>query len=161
MAQPRAERSIRSDWNWHPELPILNSPLFVWPLRPVAILRWFAKSWFALSMTIATLCTALVVWMFLQPPLEQSVSFEFDWIAQMYLRNLGIMILIAGSLHLYFHKFKKQGQKRKYLAQDFEKNHHRFTFGDQVLDNMFWTLASGVTIWTASLLSQQSQRMTV
>lgn len=99
-------------------------------------------------MTIGTLCTALVVWSYLQPPLEQSIRFEFGWVLRMYLRNLGIMILIAGSLHLYFHKFKKQGDKRKFLAREFAENHRRFTFRDQVLDNMFWTLASGVTVWT-------------
>jgi len=32
-----------------------------------------------------------------------------------------------------------------------DEKHSRFTFGDQVLDNMFWSLASSVPIWIAWL----------
>jgi lathosterol oxidase len=42
------------------------------------------------------------------------------------------------------------------------ETHAKFTFGDQVWDNMFWTLAWGVPIWTAyecGLLWMLSQGM--
>ena len=59
------------------------------------------------------------------------------------------MILVAGSLHLYFYVYKKQGEKLKFDARDLARQNKTFTFQNQVHDNIFWTLASGVTVWTA------------
>ena len=66
----------------------------------------------------------------------------------MYLRNLSLIFLVAGSLHLYFYKFGKQNNKLKYNSSELARNNKKFIFGDQVLDNMFWSLVSGVTLWT-------------
>ena len=66
----------------------------------------------------------------------------------MYVRNLILMTLVAGGLHLYFYTFTKQGQKLRYDPRPLMKNGKQFTLGGQIRDNMFWTLASGVTIWT-------------
>ena len=67
----------------------------------------------------------------------------------MYFRNFILMCTVAGELHLYFYTFTKQGQYLKYDPQPLMKNGRKFTLAGQVKDNMFWTLASGVTIWTA------------
>ena len=136
-------------WNWHPSLPIANSPLFELPPRPGAIVRWFAKSWLRLSMTVLVLGSATLTWIFLHPALERRVTFEFGWIAQILLRNLVLTVVVAGSLHLYFHTFRKQDAQRRFMKPGAERRHRRFTWGDQVLDNMFWTLASGVPVWSA------------
>ena len=61
---------------------------------------------------------------------------------------MGLMFLVAGGLHLYFYTFRKQGSTFKYNARDFETDSPRFTFRNQVWDNMFWSCVSGVTIWT-------------
>ena len=143
------DQAVNPQWNWHPVLPIPNSPLFEWSPRPVAIFKWFAKSWLRLSMTLLVLGTATLTWIFLQPALERSVTFEFGWIAQILLRNLGLTVVVAGSLHLYFHTFGKQGRQHRFMKPGTARNHRKFTWGDQVLDNMFWTLASGVPIWSA------------
>jgi sterol desaturase/sphingolipid hydroxylase (fatty acid hydroxylase superfamily) len=52
-------------------------------------------------------------------------------------------------LHVYFYVFKAQGNHRQYDARPFAKNKRSFTFNNQVQDNMFWSCASGVTIWSA------------
>lgn len=136
------------EWNWQPGGRIELSPLFVWPLKPLDVLRWFAASWLALTERLVILALSLATWFYLQPALERCVNFEFGWIAQIYLRNMAFMIVLAGGLHLYFYTFGKQGKTRKYDGRDLVSNHRGFTFGNQVLDNMFWTLASGVTVWT-------------
>ena len=143
------KQAMNKHWNWHPALPIPNSPLFERPLRPGEVFKWYAKSWLRLSMTLLVLGTATLTWTFLQPALERSVTFEFDWIAQIFLRNLGLMIVVAGSLHLYFHTFRKQGRRYRFMKPKTTRDHSRFTWGNQVLDNMFWTSASGVPIWSA------------
>ena len=67
----------------------------------------------------------------------------------MYVRNIVLMSAVAGGLHLYFYTFTKQGQHLKYDPRPLMKNGRQFTLGGQIRDNMFWTLVSGVTIWTA------------
>ena len=59
------------------------------------------------------------------------------------------MTLVAGGLHLYFYVLKRQGDERRYDARPLAEGRSAFTFRSQVKDNMFWSLASGVTIWTA------------
>ena len=144
-----ASPGMKAQWNWHPVLPIPNSPLFEWPPSPVATFRWFAKSWLRLSMTLLVLGASTLTWIILQPALERTGTFEFGWIAQILLRNLALTVVIAGSLHLYLHTFRKQDRHHRFMKPGTERKHRKFTWGDQVLDNMFWTLASGVPIWSA------------
>ena len=93
--------------------------------------------------------TSVVTWNYLQPELEQCKNLHVSWVAQLFLRNVILMLTVAGGLHLYFYVFKMQGAERKYDKHDIQRNHPRFLFSNQVRDNMFWTLASGVTVWTA------------
>ena len=67
----------------------------------------------------------------------------------MYFRNLVLMSTVAGGLHLYFYTFSRQGKKLRYDPRPLMKRGKQFTLGGQVKDNIFWTLASGVSIWTA------------
>ena len=142
-------RPGRKQWNYHPELPIGVSPLFSRPFNPSAILKWFVRGWFPISENLIILTLSCVSWFFFHPALERCQVFQFDWIAQIFARNLVLMVLVAGGLHLYFYGFRQQGEERRYDARPFAKNNRVFTFNNQVLDNMFWTCASGVTIWSA------------
>ena len=36
-------------WNYHPNLPVPNSPIFRWRPRIGFVLNWFRRGWFALS----------------------------------------------------------------------------------------------------------------
>ena len=53
----------------------------------------------------------------------------------------------AASLFLYV---QQAGFRWEFDPRELDKNHERYTFNNQVLDNMFWTLLSGVTFWSAS-----------
>jgi len=59
------------------------------------------------------------------------------------------MIIVAGGLHLYFYTFKKQADNQQFDTKPFNKTHKKFTFKNQTYDNIFWTIASGVTLWTS------------
>ena len=139
----------RPDWNYVPHIPVPFSPLFDWPPRPIAVLRWFAKSWLKVSMITFDAVTAFAIYYLLQPTVETMQNFAPGWIAQIWLRNILLMFLVAGGLHLYLYTFRKQGKTLKYEPRELERNSRIFTFRNQVLDNMFWTVASGVTVWTA------------
>ena len=63
-------------------------------------------------------------------------------------RNLVLAIIVYGAWHLWLYVFRKQGTDFKYNRKWPDGNSKRFTFNNQTYDNMFWTLASGVPIWT-------------
>ncbi len=137
------------EWNWQPSLPLENGPLFVWPPRPLKAAQWLVGLWLPFTDRTAILLIAGAAWFFCHPALAQCQTLAFDWIAQIYLRNLALTILVAGGLHLYLFRFARQGPMRKFEAKDPTGQHRRFTFGSQLLDNMVWTLASGVTVLSA------------
>ena len=122
----------------------------VWPPRLVGTLKWFFGwpgylwPWNSLILGIA-----LVTWFFLTPPLATMQTFEPGWIALIFGRNLGMMVLYFGGLHLYFYIAKGQGNDFKYSTQGLATKSKTFLFGSQVRENMFWSLASGATVWTA------------
>ena len=137
------------EWQHAPNLPIQVSPLFVWPPDPKRMVRWVADRWFALAENSILVVLAVACWAFFQPPLEDARQFAVGWIAQIWVRNLVLMVVVAGGLHLWFHRHKKQGDKLKFDPRELAKKGRMFTFNAQVTDNMFWSLASGVTFWTA------------
>jgi len=136
-------------WNHLPNVPIKVSPFFQWPLRPKDMLVWIWNSWFLISEKLIIVGIAFVSFYLFQPSLEETKNLEASWIFQMYFRNLVLMSTVAGGLHLYFYTFSRQGKKLRYDPRPLMKRGKQFTLGGQVKDNMFWTLASGVSIWTA------------
>jgi len=140
---------MSKEWYWHPDLPISTSPIFAWPPRPLAAIQWLVSYWLALSSVVIELALAVAVWYWLQPEAAQMKSLSAGWIAQLYLRNLILLILVAGGLHLYFHVLRRQEQNLRFDTRGFARKNRRFTLGNQVWDNIFWSIASGVTVWTA------------
>lgn len=141
------EESAR--WNYRPAEPVALNPLFGWPPRPMAILRWYSSMWLQLS--TVTLCAAmagLVWWLFL-PPLESMTNWHWSWMTRVYLANFIPHVLIASLLHLWLYRWRGQERRWKFDARDPARNSGHFTFRNQVHDNMFWTIASGITLWTA------------
>ena len=143
----RPKRDSLPQWNYQPEVPLPVSPLFEWPLNFRKIFNWFWRSWFPISEKLIIVATAYISWTYFQPPLDASKNFSIDWISLMWLRNFVLILIVAGGLHLYFYVFRVQKENRRYQSRAFGKG-RPYTFGDQVRDNMFWTIVSGVTVWT-------------
>ncbi|UWQ92230.1 sterol desaturase family protein [Rhodobacteraceae bacterium M382] len=136
-------------WNHHPDLPIPVSPILSWPPRPVAWIKWIAQYWLALSSVTIELALAWGVYAWFQPEWTQMQTLSPGWIAQIWLRNIVLLTLVAGGLHLWLITLKRQGRTLKFDARDQTANNGHFTFRNQVWDNMFWSLISGVGFWTA------------
>ena len=79
----------RSGWVWHPPLPLKAAPVFVWPPRPLAALRYLLSRAFLGSVMIPFAALATITWLWLQPPLERCAVLGLDWILLMYARNPG------------------------------------------------------------------------
>lgn len=136
------------EWLWRPDLPLVVSPLFSWPPRPIETLRWFAANWLAVTENICFVVLAVFVWACLSPDPDRAAGLEPGWIAALWLRNAVLMIACAGGLHLWLYRWRRQGRERRFERKERPRGGPSFMFRDQVLDNMFWTLMSGVTVWT-------------
>lgn len=113
------------------------------------MVKWVADRWFTLAENSILVGVAYISWRWFQPPLEETKTFAIGWILEIYIRNFLLLLAVAGGLHLYFYRWRKQGDERKFDARALKTGSRGFTFNNQVADNMFWSLASGVAFWTA------------
>jgi len=139
-----SKTSENKAWNYHPDLPLKDPSIFVWPPNPAFLMRWFARNWLTLSERVLMVIIAVGLWLVAYPKLETAQSFAFGWIAQIWLVNMVLMIVSAGGLHLFFITYRKQGKRLKFDPRDQGRNNRLWNFSDQVKDNMFWSLGSGV-----------------
>ncbi len=140
---PEAER-----WNFKPDAAVQNNPLFDWPPRPVDVLKWYRAYWLVLSTsTLSLVIAALAIWVW-APALETTATLSIGWIVAIWLGFLIPHTAVAGGLHLWLYRFRKQDKTLKYDPRDQAKDNGVFTFRSQVLDNMFWSLASGISFGT-------------
>jgi sterol desaturase/sphingolipid hydroxylase (fatty acid hydroxylase superfamily) len=141
-------RNARGEWQ--PAYPVSYAPLFAWPPRPLRLLKWLlAYPGFLWPWNSVYLLITLVSWHFLQPPLPRCAEFKADWIALIFFRNLGLLWLVSGGWHFLLYTLKVQGTGRKYDPRWLARNDSRFLFHNQLYDNIFWSCASGCTVWTA------------
>jgi sterol desaturase/sphingolipid hydroxylase (fatty acid hydroxylase superfamily) len=134
---------------WQPPEPIQIPPIFVWPPRPLGVLKslfgfpGYLWPWNTLYAGIA-----LLTWLFLTPDFTKLKTFGVGWIATIFFRNLALIVLLVGAWHLRLYVRRAQGTDYKYNGRWPATHNPNFLFNDQVLDNFFWTVASAVPIWT-------------
>ena len=92
---------------------------------------------------------AVILWLYFTPSLSEMKNFHYNWIIYLLIRNLIITVIVCGGLHLFLYIKKTQGIATKYNSKWPEKNSKNFLFNNQTKENIFWTLCSGVPIWTA------------
>jgi lathosterol oxidase len=146
--QEKSPSGFEGKWNYVPPVPIKVSPIFSWPPDLGAMLRWTLRQWLVVTERSVLIVISLVSWFFFQPSLDVTATLSLDWITGLYIRNLLLMIAVAGGLHLYFYRRKTQGDELRYDNRDLSELKKIFSFQNQLADNIFWSLASGVTIWT-------------
>jgi sterol desaturase/sphingolipid hydroxylase (fatty acid hydroxylase superfamily) len=136
--------------HWRPDKRLRQAPVAVWPLRPLAALRHFfgypgyLYPWNALYLGIAA-----ATWFLLTPSLNQMQTLRPGWMLQILAENAVILFLFVGAWHLRLYMQKAQGQDFKYHPRWPATGNKIFLFGNQVLDNIFWTFVSAVPIWSA------------
>lgn len=149
MVENAKDNGMSKEWNYHPELPLHDPSIFKWPPKPGLLFRWLVRNWLMLSERMMMVILAIALWAFAYPSLETTKTFTLNWIFQIWVTNLVMMLCIAGGLHWYFYMRKGQAKKLKFDHRDQAKNNRMWNFSNQVHDNMFWTLTSGVGQITA------------
>lgn len=136
--------------NWAPDKPISYGPVFAWPPQPRALLKWFfGFPGYFLPWNLLYAIAAILIWLFLTPSLETMKTFSFEWVGLVLARNYALALAVYGAWHLWLYVWRRQGTIFKYNRNWPKDNSSVFLFNNQTLDNMSWTLGSGVPIWTA------------
>jgi len=152
---PEGKRSARRVWHYIPELPVRQAPYFELPFSLGASLRYLYQVWRPFNQRFLILMIAITAWTWFTPSLARAREFRLDWMLEIGLRNLVIVLVVAGGLHLLLFTFGNQGDETRYDARPLGLNAKQFHFGNQVWDNMLWTLVGSVplgTLWECLLL---------
>jgi sterol desaturase/sphingolipid hydroxylase (fatty acid hydroxylase superfamily) len=133
--------------DYQPEATLLPPVLFRWPPRPLAALRYLVFDmlfpWGHLYILLA-----FPVWYYLTPSLDSMSEFAAAWIVMIWLRNALLLTLVAGGLHWWLYRRRAQHRDYKYHGRWLDTDNDKFLWRKQVYDNVFWSIVSGVTIWS-------------
>ena len=135
-------------WNYKPPGKVQLNPIFSRSIRMRIIFEWYASYWFQLSTTTLALILALLAWIFLFPAVSSFQKLNWQAYGTLYLLNLIPHCFFAGGIHHWLYRYRGQAKKFKFDARDPARDSGVYTFRDQVKDNMFWTIGSGITLWT-------------
>lgn len=133
---------------WNHTTPVVFSPLFDWPLNPKGIVTSIFKRWVTITRNVLFLGMALLAYRYLVPEISTMQTLTLDWVGPLFLRNYLFMLITAGGLHLYLFTFRLQKKQLKYDPREEMEKSRKFSFRNQVWDNVFWTIISGTTIWS-------------
>ncbi len=133
---------------WDHKGPVVFSPLFDWPPRPVDAFVALTKRWVTITRNVLFLLMAVCVYNFFLPTMSEMSTLSLQWIVTVFVRNALLITLVAGGLHLFLFTFRGQGNKLKFDRREQLEKTRKFSFSNQVHDNILWSIASGVTVWT-------------
>ncbi len=138
-------RNKRNDWS--PSKPLETAPLFVFPPRPVKLLKWlpaYLLPWNALFFALGAAC-----WLWLTPSTSTLRTLAPGWVLFLLLRNSLIVVTVTGSLEWRLYIKRRQDTRFKYNGRwPAEQPNKGFMFKSQAIDNVIRTFVSGVPIWT-------------
>lgn len=144
--EPHVNDTTENTWNH--KGPVIFSPLFDWPPRPVDAFLALTKRWVTITRNVLFLLMAVCVYGFFLPDMEEMSTLSLQWIVTVFVRNALLISLVAGGLHLFLFTFRRQGNKLKFDHRAQLEKSRKFSFNNQVHDNILWSIASGVTVWT-------------
>lgn len=135
---------------WVPHRLVTYSPVFDRPTKLGAIGRWmFGFPGYFLPYNLLYFLVAAVAWWVATPSRQTMAELTPGWILFLLARNAAILVAWYGLWHLRLYTRRSQDTQLKYNGRWPRGKSDRFTLGSQVRDNMLWTLASGLPIWTA------------
>ena len=132
---------------YSPDYIITPPALYAWPPSLLGAVRYLLFDMlFPWGYLYAIM--AIIGWHFLTPSLETMSEWSWGWVGLIWLRNAGLLTLVAGGLYWWLYIRKSQGTQYKFDKRWMATGDSQFLWRNQVKDNMFWSLVSGVTIWT-------------
>ncbi len=148
--KPQHIDRMSAEWHFHPELPMQPMPYWQWPPRPVIVLKWLSQNFLQVSDRAAYVAYSFVIAYWLMPLAAHEATLSWDWAGLILLRNYIAVLLVVGGLHMWFYGIDAQGNVLRYDTRPITgRKNALFKFGYQTWDNMYYTLAFGVTFASA------------
>jgi sterol desaturase/sphingolipid hydroxylase (fatty acid hydroxylase superfamily) len=142
------KRNRRGDWQ--PDRLVTYPPVFVWPVKPIAFLKWvFGYPGYLAPWNLLYGCLAALIWLYALPPMHVMKTLSIGWIAFLFVENAVLVVVVFGLMHLRLYMQRKQGITFKYNAKWPSAGNGAFLFANQTVDNVVWTFGSAIPIWTA------------
>jgi sterol desaturase/sphingolipid hydroxylase (fatty acid hydroxylase superfamily) len=139
-------RNKRGDYA--PNDPLTIAPIFVWPPRPMAFLRWlpgYFLPWNALFLALGA-----IWWFWLTPAQQTMQTLSWGWILWLFARNCAAVVAVFGLLELRLYIRRSQGSRFKFNAKfPADQPSPVFWFKSQNIDNILRTFGTGLPVWTA------------
>ena len=125
-------KASRRMWHFTPALPVRQAPYFELPFSLSESFKYLFTIWRPFNQRFLLLTLAIAAWTWFTPSVERARDFELDWMLEIGLRNLVIVLVVAGGLHVLLFTFRRQGDEQRYDARPLAKNSRQFHFGNQV-----------------------------
>ena len=139
-------RNKRGDYAPNGVLEI--APLFVWPPRPLAFLRWLPG--YFLPWNLMFFALGALWWFYLTPSKETMQSYHWTWMLWIWGRNMVGVFIVYGLIELRLYVRRAQGNRFKFNGRfPADTPSDVFWFKSQNVDNMLRTFGTGVPIWSA------------
>jgi sterol desaturase/sphingolipid hydroxylase (fatty acid hydroxylase superfamily) len=134
--------------NWAPDAPVGHAPLFAFPPRPLALLRWLPQ--YFLPWNLLWAASAVAFWVWVVPQKERLQTLSFDWVLWLLAVNALAVFLFYGAIEGHLYLRRAQGNRFKYNAKwPSETPSDAFLTRSQTRDGMIRTFGTGVPVWTA------------
>ena len=143
----KPDQAMSEQWHFHPRLPVGFYPFFEWPPKPGDWLSFVWNYWLQKSDRTIFLILSFITFYLFMPSMEAMSTLAPGWISMVAARDLALFLIVTGGLHWWFYMREGQGRKFKFDSQPEMNKNRLFSFNDNVYDNMFWSLASGLPVW--------------
>ncbi len=139
-------RDKRGNWTPHERLEI--APVFVFPPRPLAFLKWLPG--YFLPWNMLWLLSAWLWWVWFIPPEDVLATLQWSWVLKLFATNCIAVFLFYGAFEMQLYIRRAQGNRFKYNPK-FPADHKSpaFFFQRQNVDSLIRGFGTGVPIWTA------------
>lgn len=135
--------------HWKPNDGYAFSPLFNWPIKPLAMMKFlFGPTGYVVRYLLYVML-AIATYKLLENDLKNFKGITIGWILLMHLRNQVMLWWVYGGYHLLLYTLKVQGNVQKYNPKWQQTSSKRFMWNNQVLDNVFRSSVISATFWTA------------
>lgn len=138
---------------WTPGLPLTVPAPLLWPPQPLKVLKYlfgFPGLFFPWLAFYAGIAVGL--WTILEASGVDLTRLSAGWIVPVFVFNEALAASFYGAWHYVLYGRRLQGVLFKYNSSWPKERSDLFLFGKPLASNIFWSLASGVPVWTTYLV---------
>ena len=138
-------RNKRGDWA--PHEPAATAPLFVFPPKPLALLKWIPSYFFPFNLIFAA--SAYLLWTYILPDLSRFRDLDMILAVQLYLLNTCALMIFFGFFEIRLYIVRVQGSRFKFNGRwPSDNKSDIFWFKSQLIDNILRTVFFAMPLWT-------------